>query len=311
MTTLAIAPHTLTKEGRDLERAGKALYDRVLLIDPHKTWTALEYDNGNDIASMVGLWVPHPLIFHNGEDITNIDALIVRGSRKYGGALSVLSRALDLAGCYVADPPKRFSAGYVSKVKTSISRYEMGVGSETYYAFYHDGANEMITRIRKANKLPVIVKPVDGKKSRGRVVVKTAKRLRKIAKEFFDNRKSESIPFYVQPFEIILNEYRVLLMDGKVVATVEKIKNSATARGSAFVVPRDAKDANIFARTYCSSVGVVGADVARTDHGFILIEENRAPQWRRLQEVTGIDIANEIVKRTLAKKSSKLDNSSS
>lgn len=301
MTTLAIAPHKLTREGRDLERAGKALYDRVILIDPHKTWFALEYEK--DIVPFDDLYVSKPVAFHNGEDITNIDTLVVRGSGEYGGALSVLSSVLFLTNCLVADPSSRFSAGYSSKLKTTIRRYTLGVSSETYLSYYLDGANEMISRIKNNGKLPVIVKPVDGKRSRGRVVVKTAKRLREIAKEFFDNRKSEKIPFYVQPFENILHEYRVMITDGQIIAIAEKIKNSATATGSAFVVPKhDIKEVSSFARGYCSTIGTVGADIAETDRGFIVIEENRAPQWRRLQEITGIDIADAIIRKTLERK---------
>jgi len=302
MTTMAIAPHNLTKEGRDLERAGKDKYDSVVLINPHKTWIGLEYDKEFGVG-FDGQLVPKPVVFDDGEGITNIDAFVVRGSSKYGGALSALSSIFFMTGCSTLDPPSRFSAGYSSKLKTTIRRYSLGIGSETYISYYLDGANEMITRIRKTGRLPVIVKPIDGKRSRGRIVVKTAKRLRKIAKEFFESRTNEKIPFYVQPFENILNEYRVLLVDGEVIAVVEKIKSVATATGSSFVVPQnDIKDVKSFAHGYCSMIGVVGADIAITDNGFIMIEENRAPQWRRLQEITGIDIAAKIVDRILERK---------
>jgi glutathione synthase/RimK-type ligase-like ATP-grasp enzyme len=290
MATLGIAPHNLTKEGSDLLKAGRYRFDSVVVINPHRTWAALEYDKNGYLS---------PKIYHDGEDISNLDMLVVRGSREYGAAISVMSRVLALCGCYVVDPPTRYSVGYSSKITTSIRRYEQGVGSETYYAFYREGAHDMVTHLRKSKRLPIIIKPVDGKRSRGRKVMKTAKKTRPEIEAFFDNRKGEDMPFYVQPFEEIAHEYRVLMVNGRAIAVAEKIKKNRMARGSRLVVPEVDKNvvvATAACETSCSDEGIVGVDVAVHKNGcVVIIEENRAPMWRRLNRITDFDVASRIL----------------
>lgn len=287
---IGLAPHKLTSEGRALREAWLSLLHEVTNIDPHKTWAALEYNSDGETE---------PKIYHDGTDISDLDILLVRRSHGYGAAIGVMSRALELCGCSVVDPSTRYSVGYSSKITTSLRRYKHLVGSETYYAFYLDGAHDMITHLRRSKRLPAIVKPVDGKRSRGRRVVKTAKRLRPIAEEFFANRKSKDVPFYVQPFEDIVNEYRVLMVNGYIISTIEKIKKSRTAVGSRFVQPKKSDDLIYIETTcklHCANDGIVGIDVAKTSDGrVIIIEENRAPGWRRFQDVIGFDVAEAIV----------------
>ena len=107
----------------------------------------------------------------------------------------------------------------------------------------------------------------------------------------------------MQKFEDITHEYRVILVNGTVIAVVRKDKRRPRSTGSNFVVPtaRETRVVGQVASQYCvdedgeSIEGVIGVDLALTrDQRVVVIEENRAPQWRRVQEVLGINIANRI-----------------
>lgn len=283
---LGISPDNLTKEGRALQRAGLDRFDEVVIIDPHKTGVAFMRDGIR--------------VFHGGEDISDLYALIVRRTYGAGAASGILSRALSMCGCKTVDPHTRYSVGYSSKITTSITRFANGVGSEVFYAFDFQSANNIIDLAKAGKRKPFIVKPVDGSHSRGKIVIKTVKRLREIADEFFSQRRNSDYPFFFQPFEDIHREFRVILVDGYPITVIEKIKNSHTARGSAFVVPHDAREVEKFAAESCSDEGIVGADIAiLADGRKIVIEENRAPGFDRVARVTGVDIASSIIDEIL------------
>lgn len=283
---LGLSPDKLTNEGRDLQNAGLSRFDEVILIDPKKTWAALEYKDGK-LA---------PKIFHNGKDISDLAVLIVRRSGGMGASTGVMARVLQLCGCDITDPPSRYSVGFSSKITTSISRYAFGIGSETFYAFYREGAHEMVDYIKRQKKFPVVVKPVRGLKSRGRRTVRTRKRLHKIVDNFFDKRTNDDMPFYVQVREDIIQEYRVLLCHTIPIATIKKVKQIDNSIGSQFETcsAEESDPVEKFCALNCSQEGIVGADVAKVARGFVLIEENRTPGWNRMQRVVNFDIAQAI-----------------
>jgi glutathione synthase/RimK-type ligase-like ATP-grasp enzyme len=152
--------------------------------------------------------------------------------------------------------------------------------------------------MRRTNRKPMIIKPVDGKRSQGRFVCNTAKRARKIMVQWFEKRTNPDTPFYIQPFDPIAREFRVMLVNGAIIATIEKVKRNRQARGSAFVVPErddDIVELELFCLSNCSHSGVVGADVAILENGrTIMIEENRAPGWKRFQQALGFNVAEKI-----------------
>lgn len=290
MTTLAIAPTKLTKEGNDIFNAALGRFDRVIIIDPHSIWCWMDRSTNRAI------------VYHKNKDISDIDSLVVRGSHKEGAALCLLSAALEINDCYVVDPPSRFSVGYSSKIKTTISRFMAGTGASSGFAFDRDGAHAMLSTLLKMKEYPIIIKPVDGKRSRGITVVKTSKRAKKIADEFFVSRQSEEHPFFIQKFLNVAAEYRVLVLDGTPLLCIRKEKSRPTAIGSNFVVAEDqqAIDVSNFAANNVNDRGVYGIDAGVTDTGaYVIFDANRAPQWRRLQEATGVGVGRKIVDKIL------------
>jgi len=284
MSKLGIAPSSLTEEGRDLLQSGQRMFDEVVVINPHNMWVAFE----NNTAR----------VFSGQDDVSDLDVLIVRRTQNMGAAISVLVRALEFNGCNVVDPISRYSVGFASKLKTSIRRWRDGCGPDSYFAFSATAARDMITHMRQNGSYPAIIKPINGRGSDGKIIVNTAKATRPISTQFFADRDGDDMPLFMQKFEDITHEYRVVVVNGTVIAAVLKNKTSNRSTGSEFTRLPDRAVDIVGQRTsaVCNPEGIFGIDVGFTsDRRIIIIEENRAPEWRRLQEVSGVNIADAIL----------------
>jgi glutathione synthase/RimK-type ligase-like ATP-grasp enzyme len=287
MSKFGIAPGRPTKEGRELIAAARSHYDQVITINPHNIWATFE-NGGNSV------------VFHGKENISDLDTLVVRRTSGHGAALSVLVRALDRNGCNVVDPVTRYSVGFASKLKTAIRRVDEGSGPNSYFAFSNPCAQDMLTHVRRAGIFPMIIKPIDGKRSAGKIIVNTAKTSRSIVSKFFADRESADMPLFMQKFENIVREYRIMLVDGAAITGVEKNKKNNRTTGSQFIPIQNEPDTLAVlrgCREFCSDKGIVGVDIGLCSDGrIVVIEENRAPGWDRL-DVAGVNVANAIIEK--------------
>lgn len=297
MKTLGIcAPHTTVEqlyyEKRSLYKQAQAHYDRVVLIDTRAV--TYQFIRGES----------QPCIWHNRDDISHLDSLFVHGTKGRESSTAILVRALKLCGCDIFDPIRRFPVGYVSKLLSTIERFGKGVGSSTFIAFDRDNTIYLLEHIQKNDAFPLIAKPIAGKKGRGIHEIPDAKAARAYVDEFFRSRPSLETPIYLQSFEEFVAEYRVLVVDGEALGMVHKVKQegliAANAAQGALFVPADEPSIKDFVSRHVSSQGLLGVDVAIAPDGEPhLIEANRAPQWQAFEQVTGIDVAQAIIKRSI------------
>jgi hypothetical protein len=270
-----------------LDEAKKA-FDEVIMVHPwHMIYKFLRGDK-------------RPRIIMDDRDISNISCLVVRGTGGYEQSISVFVNAMRLCGCFVLDPMNRFSGETASKLLTTIDRYEKSVGSDSYYAFSLTQAMTLVQELSEANAFPMLTKPITGKKGKDVIVLASKEDATAFAQEFFQNKSIKDVPFFLQPFIKFTSEYRVMLVGEKFIGMAEKYRRKGeiaanAAVGASFSSANDPEIAQ-FVMEKVNLEGILGVDVARDSEGQIhIIEANRAPLWKEFQQITGINVAKEIV----------------
>jgi len=280
----------------DLNGEKKALYDAasqrfetVILIDPQNVLYFFERG------------AKRPRVLYQGQDISGLNTLLIRSTGGREASSAMLAHALAFCGCNIVDPLERFSVGYASKLLTTISRFEQGVGSNTYIAFGVQNAEQLLRQLPISEENPILFKPAAGKKGEGVATFTNLDRaLSFICQPDQDSSKSE-IPFLFQTLEHFVSEYRAMVMNGHILGIVQKIRAegavAANAAQGGMFIKVEAPLVESFVRQHVSHQGLLGVDVAIDDEGALhIIETNRAPMWEAFEDATGVQVGEEIMK---------------
>ena len=278
----------LNYESSSLLEEAEKVFDEVIKIHP---WhVSYRFVRGNN----------RPRIIMDDKDLSTLSCLVVRGTGGYEQSISVLSKALRLCGCFVLDPAYRFSGETASKLLTTIDRYEKAVGTDSYYAFSLTQAMAIVHELSESEAFPILTKPITGKKGEDITVLASKEEAIVFAKDFYQNKQTKDVPFFLQPFTEFKSEYRIMLVCDQFIGMVEKHKGKGEIASNAAVggsfTPFNDPDIAQFVMKNVNLEGILGVDVARDSEGQLhIIEANRAPLWREFEQATGINVAKEIV----------------
>ena len=280
----------------------QAIYDNavkhfknVLLIDPRKV--SYQFIRGTQ----------KPIIRYLGKSLANLSALHIRGGKKIANSTSILAHSLDFCGCIISDPVSRLKTGYGSKLLSTIGRHEDDSGSSSFIAFDLENTLKLISSIELKKLFPIIVKPINGKQGEGIYLLKTAGEMLAYTNQFFKLRVDSDIPIFFQTYVSFIKEYRIFVIDKKIIGLVVKVKKKGeivanAAKGATFIPIENPQQVIVeFILDHLSN-GIYGVDVAiDTMGGIHLIEANTSPNWKAFQQSTGIDVAAVIIQDTLKK----------
>lgn len=288
-----------TKKGtyEDLNGEKKALYDaalrhfgRVLLIDPQ------------DVLYFFERGATRPRVLYHGEDIANLNVLMVRSTGGREASSAMLAHTLAFCGCNTVDPLERFSVGFASKLLTTIGRFERGVGSSSYIAFGARNAFILLQYLNISPEHPILFKPAAGRKGEGVLTFTDLNTALDFVRRADPEAELPEMPFLFQTFERFVAEYRVMVMNGDILGMVQKIRAEGAvaanaAQGGVFVAA-NVPEVATFVQEHVSHQGLLGVDVAIDDEGALhIIETNRAPMWGAFEAATGVRVAEEVVRR--------------
>lgn len=172
----------------------------------------------------------HDLAKDNGYKITRIidsvyelkkgnKSVYVRG--KNFGLNSALSAA------FAKNKAQTFEILRRNNIK-AVPHYE--IYQPAFYALFGDQEkrNKMrINAVIKKEKLPLVLKPAEGNKSRGVVLCSSKSKINKYARDLFITEHE----LVLCPFREIKHEYRVVILNGKVELIFDKVKPERVKRG--------------------------------------------------------------------------------
>lgn len=284
---------SLNYEKRKLVKIAEKFYDRVILINTrHVTY---QFIRG----------IKKPILLHKGEDISNLSSLQVRSTARRETSTALLTHSLNLCGCDIFDPIDRFSVGYASKLFSTIHRFERQVGSNSFFSFKYENTLELLKQINERQMFPLIVKPIKGKQGKGVIFLQDLKSARIYAADFFSRvYYTEDEPLFLQTYENFVEEFRVMIVDGKVLGIVKKLPIEGAiaanaAQGAEFVKIENAELME-FLIPQIKNQGVLGVDIAKDESGeFHIIETNWAPSWANFEAATGTNVAEFIIEKSI------------
>ena len=280
----------------------QAIYDnavqhfkQVLLIDPRKV--SYQFIRG----------AKKPIIRYLGENLANLSALHIRGSSKMSNSTSILAHSLDYCGCVINDPIYKFKTKSGSKLLATVGQYEDHTGSSSFIAFDLESTLKLITSIEAKKLFPIIVKPINGRQGNGIFLLKTAAEMLAYTNNFFEERTDADTPIFFQTYVAFVKEYRIFVIDKKIIGLVVKLKQKGqivanAAKGATFIPIETPQQVIVEFILDNVSDGIYGVDVAiDTGGGIHLIGANMSPNWKAFQQATGIDVAAVIIQDTLRK----------
>ena len=114
-----------------------------------------------------------------------------------------------------------------------------------------------------------------------------------------DDVQGDRADYITQPLIAIIEEYRVYTLGGEVLPQMVR-RSSKTPTSKIKAV--EAVPLSALVGDFCKNIlknlpgyDLLGFDVAITSEGPILIEVNRSPQFARFMEMTGCDIAGQLI----------------
>lgn len=292
MTSIGIC--TTRKSAEDLDYEKRRLYteaigvyDNVYLLNPrHITYKLIR-------GSL------NPEVQWNGQRIETLNVLITGGTKGREVSTAFLARTLKMSGCNILDPIERYSVGRASKLLSTLTRFQSQTGTSTFIAFSHQYAQDLLTELHQADYFPLIAKPISGKKGTGITRLDSLQKARSYAQQFYAENPDEE-PLYLQKYTLFTQEYRVLILNGSIIGTVQKHPQqghiAANAAQGATFRAIDTPQSLIPALLHVSNQGLIGVDVAiDQDNQAHIIETNRAPLWEQFEQATQINVAKIII----------------
>lgn len=280
-------PNDLGYETQSLFYEAQKVYDKVLLIDPMHV--SYDYSKG---AKM-------PDVSYNNTQINNLSTLIVRSTSGCEKPISLLARTLYYCGCDLIDPLKRFNGLSAGKMFDPLKGFAKSNMPETSIVFNKITAKQMVEKIDRNNGFPVIAKPEKGSKGEKVCLLENKNDAYKYISDYFNSKFSDSALLF-QKYLHVKDEFRAFIIGGKLIGLVKKldIKGKITrnaAQGGVFIKTKDNEIARFILKNV-NTRGIVGVDAVRDEQGkLFILESNRSPQWRSLEQATNINVAERII----------------
>ena len=241
--------------------------------------------------------------WHGGAELELPDACFIRslgpGTHEQLVARTAVLRAMELSGSLAINPVSALLSAK-DKFSSLLALREAGFSiPRTYLTEASSVAYHLCERMEK-----LVYKPLLGSLGFGSMLFED----RDLAFNVFGLLERHGCPLYVQAFmEDVKRELRALVIGDELVACVEKVAKPGAwkrniAQGARMVMAEAPPGLEELCLRALRRLGLfyAGVDVLEMADGrLVALEANASPNWRGLQEATGLDIAGLLVERVL------------
>ncbi|HAV53401.1 MAG TPA: 30S ribosomal protein S6--L-glutamate ligase, partial [Aequorivita sp.] len=178
-----------------------------------------------------------------------------------------------------------------------LSRAGLGL-PKTVFTNYSKNVKEIVDQ---AGGAPVIIKLLEGTQGIGVILVETRKAAESVI-EAFNNLQARVI---VQEFikEAGGADIRAFIVDGQVVGAMKRqgkegeFRSNLHRGGTASVIKlTDEEETAALKAAKAMGLGIAGVDMLQSARGPLILEVNSSPGLEGIEQATGKDIANSIIK---------------
>lgn len=248
-----------------------------------------------------------PSIFYEGEQLTDVDAIIPRIGASVTFYGTAVVRQFEMMKVFSAIDSLAITRSR-DKLRSLQILSRSGVGMpKTAFTNYNMEENKILQHIGEA---PVVIKLLEGTQGLGVVLAETKKAAKSVL-EAFESLKTRVI---LQEFihEAGGADIRVFIVDGEIVGSMKRqgqegeFRSNLHRGGHAKVIKLSRSEkATALKAAKCMGLAIAGVDMLQSKKGPMVLEVNSSPGLEGIETATGADIAGkviEFIEQSVAKK---------
>lgn len=238
-----------------------------------------------------------PTVFHDGEPLLGVDAIIPRigaSVTEYGAAIV---RQFETQGVFTTTPSIALTRSRDKLRSLQLLAREKAAIPHTLFARRASDLDDLLERLGGP---PVVIKLLEGTQGVGVVLAETKKAAKSVL-QAFEGLKADVI---VQEFikEARGADLRVVVVGGRVVAAMRRVGAPGEFRanlhqgGSTEKVTLTQRERRLAVRAAkAMGLPVAGVDMLRSERGPLVIEVNASPGLEGIESAAEVDVAGAIV----------------
>lgn len=238
-----------------------------------------------------------PTIHYNGEEITNIDAVIPRIGASvtfYGAAIVRQFEMMKIFSTVESQAIVRSRDKLRSMQILSRSDIDLPI---TGFARDLKDKQDLLKTVGGA---PLVLKLLEGTQGLGVVLAETKKAAESVLDAFHGLNANILIQEFIK--EAKGEDIRAFIVNGKVVGSMKRSSKEGEFRsnlhrgGSAEVVKLTKEERTVALKAVKAlGLSIAGVDMLRSDRGPLVLEVNSSPGLEGIEKATGKDIAGKII----------------
>jgi ribosomal protein S6--L-glutamate ligase len=259
----------------------------------------------------VGIKQGKPSIHYNGQDVSDIDAIIPRIGASVTFYGSAIVRQFEVMGVVSANPSQGITR---SRDKLRCMQILSGAGIGLPVTGFAKNTHDVDDLIKMVGGAPLVIKLLEGTQGIGVVLAETKKAASSVIEAFFGLGNNILIQEFIK--ESKGTDIRVFVVDGKVVGAMKRIAKegefrSNLHRGGTAELIKLSKAERETALRASKELGltVCGVDMLPSDRGPLVLEVNSSPGLEGIEKATGKDIASKVIEFIEKQHASKVQNS--
>lgn len=245
----------------------------------------------------VGIKQGKPSIHYNGQDVSDIDAIIPRIGASLTFYGSAIVRQFEVMGVISANPSQAITR---SRDKLRCMQILSGAGIGLPVTGFARNTHDVDDLIKMVGGAPLVIKLLEGTQGIGVVLAETKKAASSVIEAFFGLGNNILIQEYIK--EARGTDIRVFVVDGKVVGAMKRTAKegefrSNLHRGGTAELIKLSKAERETALKAAKELGltVCGVDMLPSDRGPLVLEVNSSPGLEGIEKATNRDIATKVI----------------
>ena len=240
----------------------------------------------------------NPVIYYKGHKLDHTDAVIPRIGASVTFYGTAVVRQFEMMRVFTTTESQALvrSRDKLRSLQV-LSRAGLGL-PKTVFTNYSKNVKEIVDQ---AGGAPVIIKLLEGTQGIGVILAETRKAAESVI-EAFNNLQARVI---VQEFikEAGGADIRAFIVDGQVVGAMKRqgkegeFRSNLHRGGTASVIKlTDEEETAALKAAKAMGLGIAGVDMLQSARGPLILEVNSSPGLEGIEQATGKDIANSIIK---------------
>jgi RimK family alpha-L-glutamate ligase len=237
-------------------------------------------------------------VFIADKGINDYDVYFFRSAKKYWEEISLILDQLDRDKIVIDPVVKRARPSDACKAYQMLALSQAGIPvPKSVYG----SLGFLVKKVKKSFEFPLIIKGSRGDRRRQVFKLFKDKDFNERVKELKEIEKSVENKYMLQEYIENTEDYRVMVVGSKVLGVMRRKVGDNPRLKNIFEkadLPDKVKNLAVEVAKVCG-LTIAGVDVVFRDGDFnkpLFYEANKTPNYDRLMEVTGINVASEIVK---------------